>query len=102
MAFLLFRDITFFYLSTLQPPCKAGGPLPHHFLLQSSLSAFTFMVTSTFSLTPGPIKHYHFHTNYYGGRKMATKIQWRNDLEEAKKEAQERGVPVLIDFFNPG
>ncbi len=33
---------------------------------------------------------------------MATKIQWRNDLEEAKKEAQERGVPVLIDFFNPG
>ncbi len=33
---------------------------------------------------------------------MAEEIQWRQDLEAAKAEAQEEKLPILIDFFNPG
>jgi hypothetical protein len=29
-------------------------------------------------------------------------IRWRHSLEDARREARERGLLVLIDLFNPG
>jgi hypothetical protein len=32
---------------------------------------------------------------------MMNNIQWRSDLEEALKEAEQSGKLLLIDLFNP-
>lgn len=31
-----------------------------------------------------------------------TKIEWRNDLDDALKRAKERSTAVYVDFFSPG